>query len=78
MSELPLFDDAFHVPEKTPIDKSLLLGALLFGVGWGLGGFCPGPAIVSVMSGARTVIVFVVAMTVGVIAFSRAKAHLAR
>lgn len=66
--ERPLFDDEFHVPAKKTIDGRLLAGAALFGVGWGLGGFCPGPALVSAASGALPAIVFVVAMTIGMLA----------
>jgi uncharacterized membrane protein YedE/YeeE len=61
----PLFDVTFHVPTRTDIDRRLLGGAALFGVGWGLGGFCPGPAIVSVASGSVGAAVFIVGMTVG-------------
>ena len=41
----PLFDEAFHEPQFTRIDRPLVLGATLFGVGWGMSGICPGPAI---------------------------------
>ena len=64
----PLLAPAFSLPQKTVIDASLLGGAALFGVGWGIGGFCPGPAIVSVVTGATPVVAFVIAMlaTMGV------------
>ena len=59
----PLLAPSFSLPaKKTAVDASLLGGAALFGVGWGLGGFCPGPAIVSVVTGATPVVAFVVAM----------------
>jgi hypothetical protein len=58
----PLLAPSFSLPAKTAVDASLLGGAALFGVGWGLGGFCPGPAIVSVVTGATPVVAFVVAM----------------
>jgi uncharacterized membrane protein YedE/YeeE len=58
----PLLASSFALPERTAIDASLLGGAALFGVGWGLGGFCPGPAIVSVVTGGAPVVAFVVAM----------------
>jgi uncharacterized protein len=64
----PLFDGAFHLPTRNDIDARLLGGAAIFGVGWGLGGYCPGPAIVSAGSGATTALVFVAAMTVGIFA----------
>jgi len=43
----PVCDAQFHVPTKTAVDRPLLLGSALFGVGWGLAGYCPGPAIAS-------------------------------
>jgi len=43
----PLFDDRFHLPASTSIDAALIGGAVLFGIGWGLAGYCPGPAIAS-------------------------------
>jgi uncharacterized protein len=58
----PLLASSFALPERTAVDASLVGGAALFGVGWGLGGFCPGPAIVSVVTGATPVVAFVVAM----------------
>lgn len=62
----PLFDDRFHLPTRKDIDGRLVAGAALFGVGWGLGGFCPGPGIVAAGSGSLTAVVFVVGMTVGI------------
>lgn len=53
---------------KKGIDKRLVVGAVLFGVGWGLGGFCPGPALVSAAAGAPAALVFVVGMSLGMIA----------
>jgi uncharacterized protein len=61
----PLFDVRFHVPTRKDIDARLVGGAAIFGVGWGLGGFCPGPGLVSAAGGAVASIVFVVGMTVG-------------
>jgi uncharacterized membrane protein YedE/YeeE len=46
----PLFADAFQLPKARDLDRPLLLGAALFGVGWGLAGFCPGPALTSLVS----------------------------
>ncbi|MCE2744372.1 MAG: YeeE/YedE family protein [Burkholderiales bacterium] len=63
-----------NLPTSTQIDKKLLLGAVLFGAGWGIGGFCPGPAVVAAASMASDGLVFVAAMLVGMFAFSvRAK-----
>jgi uncharacterized membrane protein YedE/YeeE len=58
----PLLAPSFALPARTAVDRALVGGAALFGVGWGLGGFCPGPAIVSVVTGATPVVAFVVAM----------------
>ena len=63
--ESPLLAHKFSIPSRNDIDGSLIGGAALFGVGWGLGGFCPGPAIVSLAWAASPVIIFVVAMCVG-------------
>ena len=63
--EAPLFDEMFHLPTRRDIDPRLVTGAALFGVGWGLGGFCPGPALVSLMSFDVTAPVFVVSMLAG-------------
>lgn len=58
----PLFAEKFQLPTRRDIDAKLVVGAAIFGVGWGLGGFCPGPAITSLSSGAPSVVAFVVAM----------------
>jgi uncharacterized protein len=63
----PLFDGAFHLPTRKDLDARLLGGAAIFGVGWGLGGYCPGPGIVAASSGALAALVFVVGMTAGVV-----------
>lgn len=63
----PLFATKFQVPQKTTIDARLVLGAGLFGVGWGLGGVCPGPGFVSAASGSGYALVFVAAMAAGVL-----------
>jgi uncharacterized membrane protein YedE/YeeE len=61
----PLFHETFSLPTKNDIDRDLLLGSALFGIGWGLSGYCPGPALVSAGSGSLTAIAFVAAMGVG-------------
>ncbi|MSQ48315.1 MAG: YeeE/YedE family protein [Deltaproteobacteria bacterium] len=61
----PLFTEAFSIPTRTDIDARLLGGAALFGVGWGLSGFCPGPAITSLVSGQMSVLIFAAAMIGG-------------
>lgn len=62
---------ALHLPASRDIDSRLLVGSLLFGAGWGLAGFCPGPAIVSVGSGQPKAMVFVLAMLAGMLLFER-------
>ena len=63
----PLLDDSFSVPTRTDVDGRLVIGAAIFGVGWGLGGYCPGPAIASIGFGAMETVVFVIFMAVGMI-----------
>jgi len=46
----PVLDTKFHLPEQKQIDRHLLLGAALFGVGWGLSGYCPGPLVVGLVT----------------------------
>ena len=64
----PLWASKFPSPPSGAIDAPLLSGAAIFGVGWGLSGYCPGPAVLSLASGRRAVILFVVAMLIGMIA----------
>lgn len=59
-----------NLPSNTQLDKKLLLGAVLFGAGWGIGGFCPGPAVVAAASLATDGLIFVAAMLTGMFAFS--------
>lgn len=61
----PFFDKAFHLPSSGAADARLLAGAAIFGVGWGLVGFCPGPAIVALALGATPAFIFVAAMLAG-------------
>lgn len=61
----PVWGEVFHIPTRQDLDGPLLVGAILFGAGWGLGGFCPGPAIASVASATMEVGVFVLAMLFG-------------
>ena len=62
----PMLAPAFDLPTRRNIDGSLLVGALLFGIGWGLAGLCPGPALTSLASGQRAAFLFVAAMLVGI------------
>jgi uncharacterized protein len=62
----PLLASQFSIPRRTDLDAQLILGAVIFGAGWGLGGFCPGPAITSIASGSLPVVVFVASMAAGI------------
>jgi uncharacterized membrane protein YedE/YeeE len=64
----PIFAPDFQLPTRRKIDARLLLGAAIFGVGWGLAGFCPGPALTSLGLGAPGTLAFVPAMLVGMAA----------
>ena len=64
----PLLETQSRWPTATAIDRPLLSGAALFGIGWGLVGLCPGPAIVDLATLSPGVIVFVVAMAIGMLA----------
>ena len=61
----PLLASGFNRPSATAIDSKLILGAIVFGVGWGLSGICPGPAIASLVTGTWNPVIFLVAMAVG-------------
>lgn len=61
----PLVGEKFFVPENRTIDGRLIIGALIFGAGWGLAGYCPGPAIAGLVFGDWQPIIFVVAMLAG-------------
>jgi hypothetical protein len=61
----PFLADTFMIPDKKNIDWKLLTGSALFGIGWGLGGFCPGPALTSLASLQSEVVIFVIMMALG-------------
>ncbi|HXV40267.1 MAG TPA: DUF6691 family protein [Steroidobacteraceae bacterium] len=61
----PLFDHSFRLPVADAIDQPLLAGAAIFGIGWGLAGFCPGPALVGLAGGLTDAWIFVPAMLAG-------------
>jgi uncharacterized membrane protein YedE/YeeE len=68
----PAFGAAFPTPASAPIDRRLVAGATLFGVGWGVAGFCPGPAIASLAAGTHAALVFTPAMLLGMVLFQLA------
>jgi hypothetical protein len=57
--------DKFELPTRRDIDKRLLVGAALFGTGWGVAGFCPGPALTAIVIGGEPVVYFVLSILVG-------------
>jgi uncharacterized protein len=59
------FGGVFHVPTRRDITKPLVIGSFIFGAGWGIAGFCPGPAIVALGAGHLKAFVFVIAMLIG-------------
>jgi uncharacterized membrane protein YedE/YeeE len=63
------FGGVLRFPTNMDIDKKLVIGSLMFGAGWGLAGFCPGPALVSMADGQPKALVFVLAMLVGMLGF---------
>jgi len=58
-----------YLPAKKSIDRRLVIGALVFGAGWGLAGFCPGPALVALGEGSREALIFASAMLAGMALF---------
>jgi hypothetical protein len=61
----PIFGDKFHLPTAQEIDARIIAGPAIFGVGWGLAGFCPGPAFTALTTGGNAALVFVAAMLAG-------------
>ena len=64
------FGGALHLPQNRDIDRRLVGGSVVFGVGWGLAGFCPGPALVSFGSGQEKAAIFVAAMLGGMLLYT--------
>ncbi len=65
----PILTKEWHVPTKNEITPALVIGSILFGVGWGLGGFCPGPAITSLASFEVKPFIFIISMLTGMFIF---------
>lgn len=63
--QCPIVGEKFHLPEFKAIDKRLLIGAAIFGVGWGLIGYCPGPAVAAISYGYWQTYVFIASMLAG-------------
>jgi uncharacterized membrane protein YedE/YeeE len=74
----PVCNTNFVGPSKTRIDARLVVGAALFGIGWGLAGYCPGPALASLSFGGGKVLIFVAAMLTGMALFQWLDPRLSR
>ena len=61
----PLFAEKFQIPTRRDLDKRLIMGSAIFGIGWGLAGYCPGPAITSLVTLSPAVFLFVATMGAG-------------
>jgi len=61
----PIFGEKFHLPTREDIDARVVAGPAIFGVGWGLSGFCPGPAVTALGFGTSSAVIFVAAMLAG-------------
>jgi uncharacterized membrane protein YedE/YeeE len=61
----PWFHNFFHKPSLTVLDARLFIGAALFGIGWGMVGLCPGPALLNIMTGQEDILMFILALLVG-------------
>lgn len=74
----PVLDDAFHISSRNTIDPSLIFGAAIFGVGWGISGYCPGPGVALLASPTWETWAFLPAMLVGIAAHRFGRALLSR
>lgn len=71
----PVLAEKFQIPTRKDIDWNLIGGSAIFGIGWGLAGYCPGPAVSSLVSGAMPVVLLVVSMLVGMLVVRVIKAR---
>lgn len=67
----PWFAEAFRLPTRRDLDRPLVIGAAVFGIGWGLSGFCPGPGVVAAASGATGGLVFFAGLLAGMFYYQR-------
>jgi uncharacterized membrane protein YedE/YeeE len=72
----PMLAAEFAIPKRREIEGRLIAGAVLFGIGWGLAGFCPGPAVTSLPSGHIAAPLFVIGMLAGILSYVLAEEHL--
>lgn len=69
MRKRPLFEARFHLPAKTTIDGQLVAGSVLFGLGWGLSGFCPGPLLAALTQPTGDILLFAFSLFAGMALF---------
>ena len=67
----PILAESFHISRKSPVDKPLILGAAIFGIGWGMSGYCPGPAVTGLGLLSFESVIMVVAIYLGFFAYNR-------
>jgi len=67
----PMFESEFHLPKMTRVDRRLLAGSAIFGIGWGIGGYCPGPGIAALSAASVEALVFVAGMALGSFLYRR-------
>lgn len=66
----PIFADKFFLPTNKHLDKKLIIGAILFGIGWGVGGFCPGTTVASLFRMQKEIIIVFISMMIGMKSYS--------
>ncbi len=67
----PLFEQNFYLPTRQNIDLKLILGAVIFGIGWGIGGYCPGPAVTSLVQLSINPFIFLIAFIIGSLGYEK-------
>ncbi|MBC3765106.1 DUF6691 family protein [Neptunicella marina] len=67
----PFYATGFNLPRRLKVDRSLILGSILFGVGWGMVGLCPGPAVASLVYATQPLLYFIIAMLIGMFVSKR-------
>jgi uncharacterized protein len=67
----PILESEFHLPRLTKVDRRVLIGSAIFGLGWGMGGYCPGPGIAALSAGSVDALVFVAGMVLGSLVYRR-------
>lgn len=65
----PIFDNKFYLPSKKDIDRRLIIGAAIFGLGWGIAGYCPGPGITALVLGIWNPVLFIIAFIGGSLSY---------